>query len=142
MIELNWTLLVQMVNFLVLMVVLDKLLYKPILKVLDERDARIAGGQEETKELLEKGDAIFADYTDKIHEAKVDALSVKNAARKEATSQGNGIVDESRKEAEKIIAQIQQEMAVEIDKAKKELEPELQSMAADIAEQILGRKVA
>ncbi len=142
MIELNWTLLVQMVNFLVLMVVLDKLLYKPILKVLDERDARIAGGQEATKELLEKGDKIFADYTDQIHEAKVDALGVKNAARKEATSQGNQVVDGARKEAEKIIAQIQQEMAEEVERAKQELEPELQSMAADIAQQILGRKVA
>ncbi len=142
MIELNWTLLVQMINFLILMVVLDKILYKPILKILDERDERISGGQEKTKDLQERGDVMFKEYNAKLHDAKVDALSVQSAARKEAQTDSNAIIDEARKQAEDIVAEMRVQMAQEIERAKQEIEPELKELAATIAQQVLGRKVA
>ena len=142
MIELNWTLLVQMINFLILMVVLDKILYKPILKILDERDERISGGQEKTKDLQERGDVMFKEYNAKLHDAKVDALSVQCAARKEAQTDSNAIIDEARKQAEDIVAEMRVQMAQEIERAKQEIEPELKELAATIAQQVLGRKVA
>ena len=54
MIELNWTILIQMVNFLILIFVLNKILYKPVLKVLEERDEKIYGGQQKIKDLEEE----------------------------------------------------------------------------------------
>jgi len=69
-------------------------------------------------------------------------LGTKNTARKEATDAANIIIGEARGKAEGIISQVQQEMAREIARVKKELEPEVGIMAATIAQQILGRKVA
>lgn len=142
MIELNWTFFVQIFNFLLLMFILNKILYKPILKVLDERDARIVGRQEKAKKLLEDGQSIFGNYNQKLHNAKLEAIAIKNATRKEAVDQANGIIDEARKKAEDIVLDVQKEMAEEIARVKKELEPELGIMASTIAQQILGRKVA
>lgn len=131
-----------MINFFVLMFVLDRVLYRPIIKVLDERDDRIIGGQEKTKELVEKCDVILTSYNEQLHEAKVNALGVKNSARKEASVQANGIIADARKQSEQIIAETREQMVKEIARTKQELEPELTGMAAGIARQILGRKVA
>lgn len=142
MIELNWTFFVQVLNFLVLMFILNKILYKPILKVLDERDERIVGGREKAKELISDSDTILSSYNGKLQVAKIEALGTKNTARKEATDEANVIIAEARGKAEGIISQVQQDMAREIERVKKELEPEVGIMAATIAQQILGRKVA
>lgn len=142
MIELNWTFFVQVLNFLILMFILNKILYKPILKVLDERDERIVGGREKAKELIVESDTILNSYNGKLQVAKIDALGTKNTARKEASDQANVIIGEARERAGGIISQVQQDMAREIERVKKELEPEVGIMAANIAQQILGRKVA
>lgn len=142
MIELNWTFFVQVLNFLVLIFILNKILYKPILRILDERDERVAGGQEKAKKLVEEGQSIFGAYNQKLYNAKIEAMTIKNATRKEAVDQANKIIDEARKNAEEIVLDVQKEMAEEIARVRKELEPELGVMASTIAQQILGRKVA
>ena len=142
MIEINFTIIIQIINFLVLIFVLNIVLYKPILKVLDEREQRIDGQQAEAKKILEDGQAYMVDYNQKLYNAKVDAMNAKNAARNEASEQANVIIVDARKKAEDIISQVQQQMAAEITQAKKELEPDLEVMAATIAQQILGRKAA
>jgi F-type H+-transporting ATPase subunit b len=141
-IELNFTFFIQVINFLLLIVILNKLLYKPVLKILEEREERIGGSQQAAKKLIEDSQSFIHDYNQKLHNAKIDALNAKNSARGVATEQANGFIKEAREKADEIIDQMQQEMIREIDKAKKELEPELDVMAATIAQQILGRKVA
>ncbi len=142
MIEVNFTLIIQMINFFLLIFILNKILYKPILKILEEREQRIEGQQQQAKKTIEDGLVILTDYNKKLYDAKIDAMNTKNAARNEASEQANGIIEDSRKKAEEIIARMQQEMASEMAQAKKELDPELSVMAATIAQQILGRKVA
>jgi F-type H+-transporting ATPase subunit b len=141
-IELNFTLLIQAVNFFLLIYILNKILYKPILKLLDDRDQRIDGQQQQAKKTLEDVQALMADYNQKLYNAKIDAMNTKNTARNAASEQANGIINDARKKAEEVITQIQQQMASEIAQAQKELQPELSVMAATIAQQILGRKVA
>ncbi|MGD0821009.1 MAG: ATP synthase F0 subunit B [Desulfomonilia bacterium] len=142
MIEINFTLIIQMINFFLLIFILNKILYKPILKILEEREQRIEGQQQQAKKIIEDGQVILTDYNKKLYDAKIDAMNTKNAARNEASEQANGIIEDSRKKSEEIITRMQQEMASELTQAKKELDPELSVMAATIAQQILGRKVA
>jgi F-type H+-transporting ATPase subunit b len=141
-IEVNFTVLIQAFNFFLLLIILNTILYKPILKILEEREQRIDGQQQQAKKIIEDGQALEGDYNKKIYNAKIEAMNTKNAARSAASEQANNIIDDSRKKAEEIINQMQQQMALELAQAKKELEPELSVMSATIAQQILGRKVA
>lgn len=142
MIEINFTFLIQAVNFFVLIFLLNVVLYKPILKVLEERDERVAGQQAEAKKIMEEGQALLSEYNQKLYNAKVEAMNAKNAARSQASEEAGRIIEEARKKAEDIVAEVQRQISVEIERAKKELEPDLVSMAATIAEKVLGRKVA
>jgi F-type H+-transporting ATPase subunit b len=141
-IEINFTILIQAFNFFLLLVILNKVLYKPILKILEEREQRIDGQQQQAKAIIEDGQVLQGDYNKKLYNAKIDAMNTKNAARSAASEQANSIIADSHKKAEEIINQMQQQMASELAQAKKELEPELNVMSATIAQQILGRKVA
>jgi F-type H+-transporting ATPase subunit b len=141
-IEVNFTVLIQAFNFFLLLVILNKILYKPILKILDQREQRIEGQQQQAKKIIEDGQVLEEDYNKKLYNAKIEAMNTKNAARNAASEQANGIIDASRKKAEEIINQMQQQMVLELAQAKKELESELSVMSATIAQQILGRKVA
>jgi len=141
-IELNWTFVVQIINFLILMFILNKILYKPILKVLDERDSAIVDGQQKNSQMIEDAEKLLNEYSERMQVAKLDALSVKNTAQKEAVEKTNAIIYEAREKAEEIIVQVRHEMEQEIENTKKDLEPELVSMAETIAQQLLGRKVA
>jgi F-type H+-transporting ATPase subunit b len=141
-IEINFTFLIQAVNFFVLIFLLNVVLYKPILKVLEERDERVAGQQAEAKKIMEEGQALLSEYNQKLYNAKVEAMNAKNAARSQASEEAGRIIEEARKKAEDIVAEVQRQISVEIERAKKELEPDLVSMAATIAEKVLGRKVA
>ena len=142
MIEINFTILIQAFNFFLLLVILNKILYKPILNILDQREQRIEGQQQQAKKIIEDGQVLEGDYDKKLYNAKIDAMNTKNAARSAASEQANGIINDSRKKAEEVINQMQQQMVLELAQAKKELEPELSVMSATIAQQILGRKVA
>ena len=142
MIEINFTVLIQVFNFILLIVILNKILYKPILKILEEREQRIEGQQQQAKKIIEDGQVLEGDYNKKLYNAKIEAMNTKNAARSAASEQANNIIDDSRKKAEEIINQMQQQMVLELAQAKKELESELSVMSATIAQQILGRKVA
>jgi F-type H+-transporting ATPase subunit b len=142
MIELNWTILIQMVNFLILIFVLNKVLYKPVLKVLEERDEKIYGGQQKIKDLEEETRQMLKHYTEKIYKGRIDALEAKNVAKKEAVSKTNDIINEARAKAEEITQQVRSEIVQEVGKAKKEIESDLASIAASIAQRVLGREVA
>jgi len=131
-----------MFNFLLLMFILNKILYKPILKILEEREKKISDGQQEVKDLAAQGNKLVATYNEKLQAAKVEAMASKANARKQAVEQVNAVIQDARGKAEQEILQVRQRVASEIETAKKQLEPELASMAATIAEQVLGRKVA
>ncbi|HDM32620.1 MAG TPA: ATPase [Deltaproteobacteria bacterium] len=141
MIQLNWTFFVQMVNFLVLMFILDRILYRPILKILDERDKKIETGQEKAKELLEKSEYMLKDYKEKISDAKVEALEIKNSAIKEAEEEANRIINDGRKKAEQILEEIKADAERQVETARKELESEVGAIASSIVNQVLGREV-
>ena len=60
MISLDWTLILQFANFLILLIILNKLLYRPLLKVLAERRATIDGSHQKAESLQSEIEAKMA----------------------------------------------------------------------------------
>ena len=142
MIEINWSMFLQMANFFLLIFILNIVLYKPLLRILDERDKKISETQQKTKDFYEETEKMISAYNEKIQQAKIEAMALKNNAKKEAAEKANIIIEESRKEAERHLLEVKNQITKEIEAARKELEPELDKMAITIAEQVLGRNVA
>lgn len=132
-------LLAQAINFLILLFVLKKILYKPILKVLEDRKKRI-------EESLLQAEQIKAEL-EKAEQSRREII-------KEASERSNLILEESKqgagklitearqfakKEAEIILHRTEEALAAEREKMRKELEKEVVSLVVTVSAKVLGK---
>jgi F-type H+-transporting ATPase subunit b len=130
-----------MANFLVLIVILNYLLYKPILAILDKRKRRLDESEGEIKRLNATVEQKAAEYEEKLRLAKQDALGKKNEILKEAADSAKAIIDERRSKIPAMLAEFQGKVGQEVDAARRILKDQSQKISAEIAEKVLGRSL-
>jgi len=129
----------QMVNFLVLLFVLNLVLYKPIRKVLLDREAKIKGMQKGVKKASSDLVAGEEAYKDGLKSARTKGLKVKETFIDEASKEEKEILDKINKKAQANFAQIKEQVVKETEQARKSLEGEVEAYAKAIGKKILGR---
>lgn len=141
MIDLNSTLLIQMINFLILIFVLNIILYKPIMKVIDARKKRV----EESKETVGSFDDLIeqkvADYEETLRQARVDAMNQREEIKNEGVEAGKKILADTRDEVTAMIQDFKAKIAAEKEQARRTLQERTQEIAREISEKVLGRSV-
>ena len=130
-------LLAQVFNFLVLLFILKKFLYKPILKILDERQKKVREGLEYAEKMKGESEQSERKRADVLLRAKNEAKEIVAAARKEAKKMTDGIVVEAEKEARSIIEKARNDAVKEYEARLKELEKEAVSIASRMVERLL-----
>jgi F-type H+-transporting ATPase subunit b len=141
-ISVDWTLGLQFVNFIILLVVLNKLLYKPLSKIMAERREKIEGDRARAKNLQADIDEKMERYQQQLSEAKAHANSERNQLKKLASEEEAAMLTEAHGKASIRLQAIKQQVAVEADEASKTLRKEAKSLAGQIATKILGRELA
>ncbi|HOF04396.1 MAG TPA: ATP synthase F0 subunit B [Syntrophales bacterium] len=141
MVDINLTLFIQMANFLVLIVILNYLLYKPILSILDKRKERLDESENEIKRLNLSVEQKAAEYEEKLRQAKQAALDKKGEILKEAADSAKAIIDEKRGKIPAMLAEFQGRVAKEVDGARQILKSQSEKISAEIAEKVLGRSL-
>nr|WP_319493507.1 ATPase [uncultured Desulfobacter sp.] len=129
----------QMVNFLVLLFLLNLVLYRPIRNVILERKAKIGtlnSGVEKASAGLEKQ---MDDYKEGLKQARGEGLKQKEVFIEEASAQEKEIITRINQKAQANFAQIKAQVAEETEQARKALEAEVEVYAKAIGEKILGR---
>lgn len=129
----------QMINFLILLVVLNLVLYRPIRNVILERKSKIDGmreGAEKAASDMAEGEEA---YKNGLRQARSEGLSKKEAFVEEASQEEREIIDRINKKAQANLADIKQQVAQETEQARKALDGEVEAFAKAIGEKILGR---
>ncbi len=141
MIKLDWTLLLQFVNFMILMAVLNALLFKPLRAALKARKETIEGSRAKVQDIDEQVQAQIARYEAQLQEARLQGSQERQTLRKTAQEEETRIlIGANQKSAEKlqvITAQIQ----AEADTARQALRSETDAIAKSIAGKVLGRAI-
>lgn len=142
MISINATLFIQIINFLILVFILKRLLYRPIMKLIDDRiqyveDSRIkiANIETETTELVDR--CISMEKT-----ARADAGNETAQMKKEAAAVTEQIFEETREEVAGIREEASQEISGQIENAKQFLGDQAAILADAITEKITGRRAS
>jgi F-type H+-transporting ATPase subunit b len=133
------SLVYQMINFLVLLFVLNLVLYKPIRNVLLERKAKIEGMQKGAEKAASDLVAGEDTYKNGLKQARSKGLKEKEAFIEEASKEEKEIIDRINKKAKANLAEIKRQVADETEQARKALEGEIEAYAKAIGEKILGR---
>ena len=141
MVSLDYTILIQMINFLFLLFVLNLLLYKPILGIMDKRKKSFQDTEDEVKRINLTIEERMAAYEEKVRLAKLDALNQKNEILKEGSEQAKSVIDAARGEIPGMMDQFHEKMNKEVTEARRVLTGESGKISVDIAEKLLGRSI-
>jgi len=141
MISIDQTLLIQAVNFLVLIFVLNMILYKPILGIIDRRNQRIVESDEKVKELNKSVEQKMAEYEEKLRQAKLEAVEQKNKIEQEGSGEGESLIEGAKSEISQMVEGFHVKIGKEIDEVRGILKGQSQKISGEIAEKVLGRSV-
>lgn len=140
-IDLDGTVFVQFGLFLVLFIVLSQILWKPFLKLRDERQAGMGGARHEAEEMTAKTRDLNTSYDKKVSETKAKAADERQKLRTEAANREREILDEARSKAAAATAQSRETIATQAAAAKLKLDAEAALLAKAVAKRVLGREV-
>lgn len=140
-IDVDLAFVIQLVNFIILIFVLNVLLYKPIRKVLAERQGRIAEAKERAESVEQDLQAKMADYEARLKAMKSGAADERGVLVKEAQAEEAMILEAARKDAAETLVTIKARVAKEAAAARTLLQEQAKSLSVDICEKVLGRSL-
>jgi F-type H+-transporting ATPase subunit b len=129
------------VNFLILVAILNKFLYKPVLGMLDARKQDIKNRLDEADNARNEAMQVKDEYTREMQNARQEAQEIIIKATKLAEDSKTGILQDARAESEKVLKKAQEEIRLEKEKAKAELRNEVASLAVLAAGRVLERTI-
>lgn len=136
--DFNATLPLMAIQFILLTTVLTFIFYKPIGNLLEEREAYINNNLSEASAKLVQADALCKQYEEQLKAAKVDAQSLIGEAETEAKKLVAVELGQARKDAAKLIDQVNIELDAQKDIALMQLESRIDDLSQLIKEKLLG----
>ncbi len=140
----DWTgLLPIMIGlFLVLIVPCQKLLFVPLIGVLEERRARIQGRQERAQVVGGEADEVKGRYQAQVETARGGAQDARREVIDGARSSQSRIGNDARATAEQEVTRAREQVAQALEEARGQLREQASTLARDAASQVLGRPLS
>jgi F-type H+-transporting ATPase subunit b len=139
--DFNATLPLMALQIILLSVVLTFVFYKPVSKVIDEREAYINGNLTTASEKLIKADELYNEYDEKLKSARVTAQATIAQSEKEAKDVVSLEINEARKDATALIEKTNRELEAQKSAALEQLETQVDELSQLIKEKLLGKEV-
>ena len=127
---------------LLLTVVLDRLLFRPVLRVMAEREQAIRSARDLAERSANEARLASAEFEKKTGEARAELYRQMDEMRRSAMNERAEILARTRAEAESEIAAASAKLAAEAAEARRRLSADADALGAAVAERILGRKAS
>ena len=138
----HWpSLIAYLLNFTILLIVLSKFAYKPILKILDDRSSNIKDSLELADKVREESAQQQAQLDDQLVEARNQGQAIIEDARSAAEKLSDQEREKSKKDAEEFLVKAKNDIERERDSAMDELRSNFGGLAVSAAEQIIQRSL-
>ena len=141
MVDINMTLVAQVINFLILVAILTKVAYKPLMKILDERRAAIEGSIAEAQKEREEAEEMKAQYKAQLAQARGEAQAIVAKAERTAKESRDAILAEAKREQARLLAATREEIALERQRAVAELRREVVMLSTLAASKVLAENL-
>lgn len=142
MIQLNFTLFIQLINFLALLFILNAILYKPIMAKMREREAQIRKDKEKALELEQEVREQEKQHQDALAKSRQTAAQEKAVLLAEAKAKEAAFLEKARVEASRIVDDMKASIQAEVGEARKTLKAQMTPLAESITQKILGRAIS
>jgi F-type H+-transporting ATPase subunit b len=140
-VDVDATLFIIIALFLALYLFLRFALFRPVLRLFEERERRIEGAKQEARDMQDRAAKALAQYEEFVREARAQGAAEKEALRQEGQRVARALIDEVRKETAAEIAKGRAVLQAEIADATASIDREAEVLAREAATRLLGRPV-
>jgi len=141
MIELNGTFLIQLVNFLVMMLFLNFFLFKPVMAIVEKRNKAMKSLSDETAKFAADAEKLLSAYDAKNAEVKKTTALILLAARQQGVAEQEQTLKAARDRYAETFDAAMAQMESQIQGAKAGLKGEADKISRQMASRLLGRNV-
>lgn len=137
-----WTALFTFCNFMITFLVLKKFFFKPVKKMIDDRQKEIDGMYADANEAKKQALEAESRYTEKLREANTEASAIISQAAQTAREKGDTILQEARQEAARLKEKAAEDIRLEQKKAVNQMKNEISGMAVAIAAKVAEKEIS
>jgi F-type H+-transporting ATPase subunit b len=141
MIDINATLFYQLANFIVLLIALHFILFKPIRQVMREREQGISSALGDARTAQERMQSILDRYNASLAEAKQKAATTYNTIYQQGLDAQRDMISAERAKAGELLDKARAEIATASAAARADLRKEAERLSQEITSKLLGRAV-
>jgi F-type H+-transporting ATPase subunit b len=138
MLELNKWFFAQLINFLALLIILNIVLFKPILQLFKEREKRTKGSLDEAKNMDAEKDNLLAQFDAKISEANEKARGIHGDLKNEGARVQKEAFEAAQKDAAAINMKAKQDLDAVVKETKEKLRADVKAFSVKIVEKMVS----
>ena len=142
MISINATLFVQVIHFLILVLILHLILFRPILKLMGERISHVEKLEKDTQDMESKAKQLVNDRVLLEKKARKEAGKRRSNFEKEGNEIADKIYQDTREEIAAIREDLSREIAKQLEEARKSLQKEATLLTDELTEKVVGRRIS
>ncbi len=136
-----WELIVTICNTLITFLIVKKLLFKPVRKMMAAREEEVKNMYAAAEKSQTEAEKLRSEYTDRLAKAKEEAADIVGSATRRATARSEEILKESSEQAAGMIKKAEASIEMERKKARNEIKDEIASLSVMIASKVVGRDI-
>lgn len=141
MIVLDFSLVLQILLFLLLWLVLNKLLFKPYMALMDQREHHTAGTEEESAALEHEAERLRIQYEEELAKATAAGNTIKDALVQEARQYRETLLSQARAEASRTLEAARLEIDRQLAQERRLAAHEAETVAREMVSKVLGRSI-
>ena len=141
MIEINATILAQILNFLILVVILRAVAYKPVARLLQQRSDKIRNSLNQAEADRKAAEQTLADYKAQLSDAHKKAQEIVDKANVTARKEHDAAVEETRREIERMKSSAQAEIENERNRAFDEMKSQIVALSLAAAGKVVSKNL-
>lgn len=136
-----WQILISLANLVLLFLIVKRFLYKPIKRILAQRQQEIDGQYAAAQAAQQQADDNRREWEATMSTAREQADTILQTATEQAKFRGDAMLDEARQKADSLIRVAQTEAELERKKAEEDIRREIVEVSGALTEKMLGREI-
>lgn len=138
----DWKLIVvQVINFLVLLLILKKVLYKPVMAMLEKRRLEVVASMKASEEMQKEKEVFSKQAAKEMEEVRKKAHAVTARADAAAENAKKQAQEDAQKQAQEIVLSAKKEIAAEKEKIIDDVRGEIAGIVVETTEKVLGKEM-
>ena len=142
MIDIDWTLFAQIINFLLLVFLLNVVLFRPIRNAIKDRQAKLLAQEAEFNLLMDQSRSLEDEIKEKLAAARREGAGARETLKQEGAQAEASLLEEVKRQVEVEWATVEKKIKADMAKARTSLHKQAQTFARLLATKILGRELS